>query len=77
MKIQLLLLGTLLAVSSPLRSQEILVGAPVAFDEENSPDVLPQEKRTLRPEYPPELSGGDEIGYVIVERYVAANGQSL
>jgi TonB family protein len=63
----------------PLAAQDVTVGEPGWFQNDGAPDQPPQTKRQPKPQYPRELADRNtgETGYVIVTRYLDANGQSL
>lgn len=60
-----------------LRAQDVTVGDAVWAAGDAAPDVLPVPKSRLRPDYPDELRKTDEIGYVIIDRFLDATGKSL
>jgi TonB family protein len=60
-----------------LGAQDVLVGEPQWFMPEPAPEVMPKAKNRLRPDYPEDLRKAGEIGYVIITRYVDADGKSL
>ena len=72
----LILLGVAV-VTSPLRAQEVTVGEPVWLLPGPAPDELPKLKHPLKPDYPKDLRKTEEMGYVVVIRYVDSSGQSL
>lgn len=60
-----------------LRGQDVTVGDPVWAAADAAPDVMPVAKSRLRPDYPDEMRKTEEIGYVIVSRFLDATGKSL
>ena len=57
-------------------AQEVIVGEPLWNHGDEKPDEMPKSKSRLRPAYPRELRATDEIGYVIIQRYVGAKGEA-
>lgn len=68
------LLGLLF--SGPLRAQDVTVGEAVWALPGAAPEEMPKQKSRLRPDYPKELRAPGEIGYVVIQRYVGASGES-
>ncbi len=67
-----------LAVVSPgLRAQDVTVGEPVWSGTEAAPEVMPVPRGKLRPDYPDEMRKTDEIGYVIIFRFLDSTGKNL
>lgn len=60
-----------------LAAQDVIVGDPVWAAPDAAPDELPKTKSRLRPEFPEELKKADEVGYVIINRFVDETGKSL
>jgi TonB family protein len=61
------------SLCSRLPAQEVIVGEAIWNHGDAQPDEMPRGK--LRPGYPRELRSIDEIGYVIVHRYIDAKGE--
>jgi TonB family protein len=62
---------------APAFAQDVTVTNPVWMRSTPAPDVLPQPRHRLRPDYPADARQSGEIGYVIISREVDANGKSL
>ncbi len=60
-----------------LRAQEVTVGEPGWFQTEGAPDQLPRNRHKPDIEYPEALRTADEPSYVILARYIAADGTGL
>lgn len=56
-------------------AQEVIVGEPRWHQAGDEPDQMPVTKGRLRPAYPKELRETDEIGYVVLQRYVGSKGE--
>ncbi len=69
------LLGLLFA-GRPLHAQEVIVGEPTWALPGAAPDEMPKQKWRMHPGYPKEVRAADEIGYVIIHRYIVAAGDS-
>ncbi len=59
-----------------LSAQDLTVGDPIWFSSEPPPDT-PLKTGTLRPKVPDELKKLEEVGYVVLSRYVGAEGQHI
>src|SRR6187399_1249146 len=70
------LLACALFTLGRLPAQEVIVGDPVWNQGGEEPDEMPKSKGRLRPAYPKELRPTDEIGYVVIHRYLGAKGES-
>jgi TonB family protein len=62
-----------LVAAKSLPAQEVIVGEPIWNHGDEQPDEMP--KGRLRPAYPKELRATDEIGYVVVHRYLSTKGE--
>lgn len=69
------LLASFLFGPLPGSAQEVIVGDPLWNQAGEAPDELPKSKGRLRPSYPKEVRPTDEIGYVIIRRYLGAKGE--
>ena len=58
-------------------AQDVSVADPVWLGQDPPPDVMPQTRHRLRPDFPREMRKTDEIGYVIVIRTIDADGKEL
>ena len=74
-----LLLAVILLPLGPARlgAQDVTVGEPQWFSPDAAPEILPQSKSKLRPEYPDDLRKLTEIGYVAISRHVDAAGKGI
>jgi len=80
MKTRLLVVGAALAALVPgprLRAQDVTVGEVGWFRAEGVPEQPPQARHKLRVDYPDELRKFADVGYVIISRYVGADGQGM
>lgn len=73
----ILVLACLTFIFSELRAQDVTVGDPVWAGAEPAPEVLPVPRGKLRPDYPDEMRKTDEIGYVIIFRFLDSTGKNL
>lgn len=75
--VRFVLLFTAAGIFPWLHAQDVTVGDAVWAAQEAAPDVMPASKSRLRPDYPDELRKTDEVGYVIIYRYLDATGKGL
>jgi TonB family protein len=69
------ILLAMLAMAPVIRAQDVTVGSPGWFSA-GTPDEPPKTLRNYRPDYPGDMRKTNEIGYVIVFRYLDAKGES-
>ncbi len=69
--------GVVLTISR-LAAQDVTVTDPAWFDLQKPPaDQPPTFKKRPKPEFPEELKELEQVGYVIVEQMIGANGERL
>jgi len=65
-----------LVLMARLAAQDVTVGDPIWFRPDPAPDKMPAARGRVRVPYPNEMRKTDEIGYVIIDRYLDAKGQT-
>jgi TonB family protein len=68
-------LVALMAMTPPVRAQDVTIGSPAWFTDGTVPDELPQSLKTYRPDYPADMRKTTEVGYVIIFRYLDPKGE--
>ncbi|MEO6995155.1 MAG: TonB family protein [Lacunisphaera sp.] len=63
-----------MAMAAVIRAQDVIVGSPGWFFAGPPPDEMPKILKIDRPDYPGDMRKINEVGYVIVFRYVDATG---
>jgi len=67
----------LLALAVAAHAQEVTFNPPVWLREDAPPEHLPERRHHTMPSYPREARKSGEIGYVFLERHIAAEGNGF